>query len=105
MSSSRRESSWLPGLELDRCASIALSRDGAHLAYSAAGADGRTHLYLRPLDRDEVVKVRGTEDATFPFFSPEGDWVGFYTRKELKKVSVAGGLPLTVATNRGLGAT
>ncbi len=100
----RTEIELQPGLELDWMASIALSPSGASLAYTAAGPDGHTHLYLRRLDQYEAVKVRGTEDASLPFFSPDGEWVGFFTRKELKKVSVAGGVPLTVAAWSGYGA-
>ena len=44
----------------------------------------------------EAVPIRNTAGATYPFFSPDGEWVGFFTANELKKVSLAGGPAQTV---------
>jgi len=80
-------------------AHVALSRDGRRLVY-AAQVDGVSQLYLRPIDQYEARPIPGTSGAFFPFFSPDGDWVGFYTDVPdayLKKVSVQGGLPQTLA--------
>ena len=41
--------------------------------------------------------IRGTELGFRPFFSPDGRWVGFQTGTELKRVSLDGGIPVTVA--------
>ena len=57
-------------------------------------------LYLRPLDQLDSQPIPGTEGAQQPFFSPDGEWIGFYTDDtdaKLKKVSVRGGLPRTLA--------
>lgn len=40
--------------------------------------------------------IRGTEGAGYPFFSPDGEWVGFFADGKLKKVALAGGLPVTL---------
>lgn len=41
--------------------------------------------------------VPGTIGASRPFFSPDGEWVGFFAGRELKKVALSGGLPNTIA--------
>ena len=52
-----------------------------------------------PLGTLEVRDLPGTTGAVQPFFSPDGQCVGFFTATgELKKVSVAGGAPVTVLT-------
>ena len=75
---------------------VALSPDGSHLAYVATGDAGKQRLYLRPLDETEASPMPGTEDAYNPFFSPDGQWIGFTARKQLKKVSTRGGAPLVI---------
>jgi Tol biopolymer transport system component len=72
--------------------SISLSPDGRSLAFAGAGADGRTFLWLRPLDRDAARALPGTEGAADPFWSPDGRFVGFFAQGSLKKVDVTGGL-------------
>jgi hypothetical protein len=68
---------------------LAMSPDGTRLAYVARAGDD-TALYLRDLDRLEVRRLPGTEGARFPFFSPDGGWVGFLTDDKVKKVSLRG---------------
>ena len=72
---------------------VALSRDGTHLAYTATRG-GTAQLYLRPMDQLEARPIPGTEDVTYPFFSPNGQWLGFFAGGKLKKVSVSGGTPV-----------
>jgi serine/threonine-protein kinase len=69
---------------------VALSPDGTHLAY-AATRDGTTMLFLRAMDQLEAQPITGTEDGSFPFFSPDGQWLGFFADAKLKKVLVSGG--------------
>ena len=45
---------------------------------------------MRHLDQDESVSIPGTEDGTAPFFSTDGEWVGFFTDTLLKKVRLDG---------------
>ncbi len=75
---------------------LAISRDGATLAYVARRHE-TTQLYVRRLDEREFRPLAGTEGASQPFFSPGGEWIGFFSNGELKKVSVAGGDPITLA--------
>ncbi len=72
---------------------MALSKDGSHLAYAATQGD-TAQLYLRSMDQLEAKPIPETEDATHPFFSPDGQWLGFFAGGKLKKVSVSGGTPV-----------
>jgi hypothetical protein len=75
---------------------LALSRDGRQIAYVAERA-GTPALYLRALDAAEARLIEGTSNATTPFFSPDGSWIGFCADGKLKKVAVAGSLPIALA--------
>jgi eukaryotic-like serine/threonine-protein kinase len=75
---------------LDGGPAIALSPDGRYLAY-VARKGGVQLLYLRPMDSLDARPIAGTEDAVCPFFSPDGQWLGFFAGNKLKKVSVNGG--------------
>jgi Tol biopolymer transport system component/predicted Ser/Thr protein kinase len=75
---------------------IALSPDGNRLAYIAAQGNGLPQLYLRAMDSPEAKLIPGTEGAVNPFFSPNGQWVGFFAGNKLKKVSVSGGAAVTL---------
>jgi Tol biopolymer transport system component len=85
---------------------VALSPDGRLMAYVVGTASdvSATRMYLRNLGRFEDTPLTGTESAYNPFFSPDGQWIGFVTPQELRKVSIAGGTPLglcPVALSRG----
>ncbi|HTY36027.1 MAG TPA: protein kinase [Bacteroidota bacterium] len=71
---------------------VAISPDGRHLVFLALD-HGVQKLFLRPLDQFESKPIAGTEGASDPFFSPDGQWVGFWTNGKLKKASVFGGAP------------
>ncbi len=74
-------------------APLAISPDGTLLAYAARDETG-VHLFLCPLDSSESRKVPDSLHADAPFFSPDGQWVGFFAAGRLKKVAVSGGSPL-----------
>ena len=77
---------------------LALSPDGATLAY-VAQRGASTQLYLRPMDRDTVYPVAGTEDACCPFFSPDGAWLAFHAHDQLSKVRLGfAGAPIPILT-------
>ena len=73
---------------------FALSPDGRALAFSGV-ANGRQQLLIRRLDGLEAVARPGTDNAYSPFFSPDGQWVGFYARGALHKVALSGPAPPT----------
>ena len=74
---------------------LALSPDGRHLAYVSDQA-GRNRLAVRAMDGAETQVLPDTEGAAYPFFSPDGKWIGFFTTVGLKKVPVNGGTVVTV---------
>jgi Tol biopolymer transport system component/predicted Ser/Thr protein kinase len=78
---------------------LALSPDGSRLAYVEEGADGRRKIYLRELSEFEARPLPGTEGAISPFFSPDGEWIGYvdHFQRKLKKVSIKGGEPVILA--------
>jgi serine/threonine-protein kinase len=85
--------------------SIAVSADGARMVYVALQG-GRPRLFLRTLERDEPQAIAGTDGAAAPFFSPDGQWVGFFAHGSLKKTRGDGGTPLVLcAARNGSGAT
>jgi Tol biopolymer transport system component/predicted Ser/Thr protein kinase len=75
---------------------LALAPDGTRLVYAAAKQGGQPELYLRPTDRLEAAPIQGTEGGFQPFFSPDGQWLGFFAAGKLKKVSLQGGPPVTL---------
>ena len=80
---------------------LALSTDGRELVYVGRRDDGLVELYRRSMDEVGATAIRGTEGARSPFFSPDGRWVAFGAANTLKKVSLDGGPPLTLAPAPG----
>ena len=74
-------------------APLAISPDGRAVVYGADNA-GTTQLYLRRLDEFDSRVLTGTEGAQYPFFSPDGESIGFFARGRLLRLSFAGGAPV-----------
>jgi Tol biopolymer transport system component len=76
----------------------AVSPDGRALAFSARDAEGAVRLFVRDLDAPDAYVLSGTEGAQYPFWSPDGRWIAFFTQADgtLKKVDASGGPPITV---------
>jgi eukaryotic-like serine/threonine-protein kinase len=91
---------------LENGSAVALSPDGTHLAYVAIQS-GAQQIYLRAMDSLDARPIPDTEGAVNPFFSPDGQWLGFFADGKLKKVSASGGAALTLgsATTRPCGAS
>jgi serine/threonine-protein kinase len=85
---------------------IAVSADGARMAYVSSN-NGVPRLVLRTIGSDRLTPLAGTDGAADPFFSPDGEWVGFFAHGSLKKVNVRGAEPPVVlcAARVGAGAT
>ena len=81
---------------------LALSPDGRRIAYVAI-VDGEQQLWVRELGEVDPYRLRGTGQAIFPFFSPDGNWVGYWGEGQLWKVPVDGGRPIALARSRGFG--
>jgi len=75
---------------------LAVSPDGSEVVYRVWETNG-TKLYLRDMASPAGKPIAGTEDATMPFFSPDGRWLAFFTPFELKRVPLSGGSGVTLA--------
>jgi Protein kinase domain/WD40-like Beta Propeller Repeat len=73
---------------------FALAPDGSQIVYVASVAGKPQQLYLRALEQQTATPIPGTENAIQPFFSPDGQWVGFFALGKMRKISLHGG-PVT----------
>jgi Tol biopolymer transport system component len=73
-----------------------ISPDGRKLAFVAIGADGKQQLWLRPLDSATAQPLAGTNDATYPFWSPDSRNLGFFANGKLMRIDTSGGPPLAL---------
>ncbi|TAK16686.1 MAG: serine/threonine-protein kinase [Acidobacteria bacterium] len=76
--------------------SLALSPDGQTMVFLAGSVRGNGQLFQRRLDQELATPMPGTEIPHAPFFSPDGEWVGFASFGALKKVSTRGGATFTI---------
>jgi eukaryotic-like serine/threonine-protein kinase len=82
---------------LDRPA-VALSPDGSRMVYVAVRGNVQ-RLFLRSMDRFDATPIPGTEGGNSPFFSPDSQTVGFFSETKIKKVPIAGGPVVTLASS------
>ena len=88
----------------DQAQILAISPDGRRIAFQVKG--GEEHrIFVRDLSRENAEPIAGTKDGSSPFFSPDGEWLGFLAGDMLKKTAIQGGTPVTLApASRGRGA-
>ena len=81
---------------------LAISQDGRQIAFTGT-SKGVMQIFVRGASQFDPVAIGGTQGGSGPFFSPDGQWLGFVAEGKLKKVPVSGGAPvvLTNARNRG----
>jgi len=77
--------------------SIALSPDGTKLAFVATATGGAPQLWVRPLDSTAAQPLAGTDDAGFPFWSPDSRSLGFFAEGKLRIIDASGGAVQTLA--------
>ena len=82
---------------------VDISRDGRQIAFVAAAPDrAEPMIYLKTAEEAEPRVLPTTEGARHPFFSPNGEWLGYFTDRELRKISLLGGasMALTATADR-----
>jgi serine/threonine protein kinase/Tol biopolymer transport system component len=75
----------------------AVSPDGRRIVFSARTADGKAPLWVRPLDALTAQPLAGTEGASFPFWSPDSRFIGFFADGKLRKIDASGGPAIPLA--------
>jgi Tol biopolymer transport system component/DNA-binding winged helix-turn-helix (wHTH) protein len=88
--------------ELMEWSSLAISPNARDIIY-VAKQNGEALLYHRSLDGFESRAIAGTKNAQYPFFSPDGEWIGFVSDGKLMKVKLKGGQPLTLCRGAAFG--
>jgi eukaryotic-like serine/threonine-protein kinase len=86
---------------------MALSSDGQMLAYVfSSESSGVPALFVQRVGDPKATEVAGTEGASYPFWSPDNAYIGFFAKAKLMKIPVSGGSaqPLAVA-HAGRGAS
>jgi eukaryotic-like serine/threonine-protein kinase len=76
---------------------LAVAPDGSLLVFCARSGEGADRLWVRGTGSPDARPLAGTEDASSPFFSPDGHSIGFFANGKLKRVDVAGGPVITLA--------
>jgi eukaryotic-like serine/threonine-protein kinase len=75
---------------------LALSSDGSRIVFVVAHGKS-SQLAVRDLSSFDAKLIPGTEGAQTPFFSPDGEWLGFMAAGKLRKISVSGGPAIDLA--------
>jgi Tol biopolymer transport system component/predicted Ser/Thr protein kinase len=75
---------------------VAISPDGRRLVFPVHGPNGKPQLATRLLDESQFKLLSNTENGFDPFFSPDGQWLGFFGGGKLKKISLQGGSPVAL---------
>ena len=78
-----------------------LSPDGTRIAFSARDDKSKVLLYVRPLTSLSAQPLPGTEEAMYPFWSPDSREIGFFTPGKMKKINAGGGPPQTLCDSVG----
>jgi Tol biopolymer transport system component len=78
---------------------VAVSPDGQNIVF-VAGAPSNYQIWLRPIAALAARPIPGTEGGAFPFWSPDGRFIGFFAAGKLKKIQVAGGPPIVLCDAR-----
>jgi Tol biopolymer transport system component len=86
-----------------RLNNVVISPDGQKLAFSGVDPTGKVQIWVRPLDSYTARPLNGTENGVLPFWSADGQNLGFFADKKLKRISVAGGSPILLEDSDGVG--
>ena len=89
-----------PDARAARDLTAVISPDGTRLVFPI-GEPGASKLAVRPLAQPNATPLAGTEGGSYPFFSPDGEWVAFGAGGKLEKVPIHGGPPTTLCDFSG----
>jgi Tol biopolymer transport system component len=81
----------------DAAGPVVISPDGTNLAFTARDDQGRPRLWIRALSGGESRPLSGTEGGTYPFWSPDSKWLGFFANGKLRKAPIGTGPVLELA--------
>jgi eukaryotic-like serine/threonine-protein kinase len=84
-------------MEDDGAGPVQISPDGTNIAFVARDEQGRSRIWVRALNGGDARPVGGTDEGTYPFWSPDGKWLGFFANSKLKKVPIETGPVLELA--------
>ena len=85
---------------------LALSPDASRIAFTASRPGATPSLWVRTLSTGAANRIEGAEEAFFPFWSPDGRSIGYFTSDSLKRIDPPGGPPITLCpASRGGGGT
>jgi len=85
-----------PDAVVDSETGVAISPDGMRIVFPARGPGGKQQLVTRLLSQAPVTLLPETQNGREPFFSPDGQWIGFFAEGKLKKIPVQGGTSVTL---------
>ncbi len=71
----------------------AMSPDGRSIAFLAQRPGESLRIWVRSLASLNARELAGTDNASAPFWSPDGGYIAFFADGKLKKVDVSGGAP------------
>ena len=77
--------------------SVIISPDGERLVFVGSVSGGSSRLFAKRLDEAGITEITGTQGALNPFFSPDGEWVAFWSGAKLAKVPLNGGAVIPLA--------
>jgi Tol biopolymer transport system component len=86
-----------PGGVAVPAAQLAVSPDGRAIAFVAAPTGGRRLIWVRKLHEIDAKAVPGTVGASYPFWSPDGVRIGYFSEGKLMRVDLLGGRPQVLA--------
>jgi len=76
---------------------LAVSPNGRYVTFVADEPGRERTLWVRAIDSLSAQRLDRTEDAVYPFWSPDSQHIGYFAKSKLMRISVAGGAPLTIA--------